>query len=208
MNFRMSDRIIERTIRLTESSSRTIVLSLLTTAKNRAIRHALSIKGGYTAQELQKPFVVPKLIVDTNDQQAKNMVMNNIMGAASALYGTQPRRQIIDMTPGPSGVYQTNKTLDDDDDDNDRNQPPQGESKNTKPVTDAAPPKTETPPPTELEQMFNDVWAQAQKNGFSAATFKALCLETCGRASRKDLTPEDLLAIAGKLSEKQKEGAS
>jgi hypothetical protein len=79
-------------------------------AKNRAIRTLLAIKQSYTAAELAKPFIVPKLIVDTSDPQARAMVMANIMGATQALYGQPqqqalPSGQVIDMAPNGNGTY-------------------------------------------------------------------------------------------------------
>jgi len=71
-------------------------------ACNRAVAAILAIKRSYTEAELAHPFVIPKLVPDTNDPQARNMVMASMFGVAGeALYG-KPVGQVIDATLTPT----------------------------------------------------------------------------------------------------------
>lgn len=62
-------------------------------AKNRAIRQALCIKQKYSPEELQRPFVVPKIVFtgETDDPAVRRLVQEKIieraLGSAKALYG-------------------------------------------------------------------------------------------------------------------------
>lgn len=58
-------------------------------AKNRAIASALGIKRSYTADELKKPFIIPKLALDTSDPAARELAMANAAGATAAMYGAK-----------------------------------------------------------------------------------------------------------------------
>lgn len=63
-------------------------------AKNRAIRHALSVKSKYSMEELRRPFVVPKLVFTgegCTDPEIKRMIAERIvdraMGVQQQIYG-------------------------------------------------------------------------------------------------------------------------
>jgi hypothetical protein len=58
-------------------------------ARNRAIAQAFGIKRSYTPAELAKPFVIPKLVLDPDDKDARELVMANAAGATDALYGAK-----------------------------------------------------------------------------------------------------------------------
>lgn len=68
-------------------------------AKNRAIRRLLAIKGGYTPDELKKPFVVPKLVLDSNDNLARSMMLANLAGVRAPALPVQAT--VIDAEPEP-----------------------------------------------------------------------------------------------------------
>lgn len=68
-----------------------------TKAKNRAVRAILSLKTSYQAEELQKPFIVPKLIPDTTDPMAQKAVLANMYGASQAMFGAAPQK-VVDVT--------------------------------------------------------------------------------------------------------------
>ena len=66
-------------------------------AKNRAIAQALGIKRSYSPAELSKPFVIPKLMLDSGDADAKELIMANMVGATDALYGSRTKGEVIDV---------------------------------------------------------------------------------------------------------------
>lgn len=65
-------------------------------ARNRAIRHVCSLRGAYSTDELDMPFIAIKLVPDTSDPQAKALVLAQMTGATQALYGGAPQQAIID----------------------------------------------------------------------------------------------------------------
>jgi hypothetical protein len=67
-------------------------------ARNRAIASILAIKRAYTKDELQKPFIVPKLIPDTDDPLAQKAVLATMVGAEHALFGRPDDQKIIEAT--------------------------------------------------------------------------------------------------------------
>ena len=62
-----------------------------TKALNRALRQILALKSGYTIDELRRPFVVPRLILDTTDPQAKQAVIQGMMAAQASMYPVAAR---------------------------------------------------------------------------------------------------------------------
>lgn len=78
-------------------------------AANRVIRAALSLKQKYTVEELQRPFVIPRLVpdLDMSDPVVKQMVVAQRLGAEQQLYGPPsgpalPAHEpdVIDADPG------------------------------------------------------------------------------------------------------------
>ncbi len=58
-----------------------------TKAINRALRAAMQIKGTYTMQELQKPFVVAYLVPNLDNEQVRQEAIKHIFTSAQELYG-------------------------------------------------------------------------------------------------------------------------
>lgn len=58
-------------------------------ALNGAIRTALHLKGTYTLQELQKPFVVAYLVPNLDNADVKQVAIQHMFGSAASLYGKQ-----------------------------------------------------------------------------------------------------------------------
>lgn len=58
-----------------------------TKAINRALRAAMHIKGTYTMQELQKPFVVAYLVPNLDNEQVKQEAIRHMFTSAQELYG-------------------------------------------------------------------------------------------------------------------------
>lgn len=58
-----------------------------TKAINRALRAAMHIKGTYTMQELQKPFVVAYLVPNLDNERVKQEAIRHMFTSAQELYG-------------------------------------------------------------------------------------------------------------------------
>lgn len=65
-------------------------------ALNGAIRTALHIKGVYTLEELQKPFVVAYLVPNLNHKDVKQAAINSMFLSAQNLFGNTPSIQQIE----------------------------------------------------------------------------------------------------------------
>lgn len=65
-------------------------------ALNGAIRTALHIKGTYTLQELEKPFVVAYLVPNLNHEDVKRAAIENMFQSAQKMFGTVPTIQQIE----------------------------------------------------------------------------------------------------------------
>lgn len=63
-----------------------------TGAKNRVIRSLLGIKKNYTAEELAKPFVMPRVIIrpDYSDPEVKRTMMQVAIQSMTGVYGPMP----------------------------------------------------------------------------------------------------------------------
>jgi hypothetical protein len=73
-----------------------------TKAKLRAIAEILAVKRSYSKAELAKPFIVPKLVPDTSNPMAQQMVLAQMTGAMQALYGgAKQAGPVIDATLEP-----------------------------------------------------------------------------------------------------------
>lgn len=59
-------------------------------ALNGAIRTALHIKGTYTVEELQKPFIVAYLVPNLNHEDVKKAAIDNMFNSSSKLFGAAP----------------------------------------------------------------------------------------------------------------------
>lgn len=69
-----------------------------TKAINRALRAAMHIKGTYSLQELQKPFVVAYLVPNLNNELVKQEAVRHFFTSAQELYGghsTESRKAIF-----------------------------------------------------------------------------------------------------------------
>lgn len=72
-----------------------------TGAMLRAVKALLTIKSTYTMEELEKPFVVPRIDFspDYNDPNVRSMLLNHGMKAASELFGMNSQ---MNLTPAPA----------------------------------------------------------------------------------------------------------
>ena len=94
-------------------------------AKNRVIRALLGIKKTYTQQELSKPFVMPRVVLqpDYNDPEVKKMMLAASIQAMTGIYGAipAPLDATIDM---PEGDYSVQPVSPEDDGNAVPQQPP------------------------------------------------------------------------------------
>jgi len=89
------DRAIDFQVRKAINTKRKFKMALAESgAKNRAVR-SMGLKSKYLLQDLQKPFIVPRVNFDPsalmNDPQAKKMLLDNAMSSAKQLYGDTPK---------------------------------------------------------------------------------------------------------------------
>lgn len=71
-------------------------------ALNGAIRTALHLKGTYTLQELQKPFVVAYLVPNLDNEDVKRAAIDSMFSSSGRLFGNTPSVQQIETRP-PEG---------------------------------------------------------------------------------------------------------
>jgi len=75
----------------------------------RAMRSCLAIRSGYTAEELAKPFAIAKLILDSEDADAKRTLLSNMSNAQAQLYPPADRGSV-----GPDIVQEAKEEPTDD----------------------------------------------------------------------------------------------
>ena len=68
-------------------------------ALNGAIRTALHLKGAYTLEELQKPFVVAYLVPNLDNEEVKRAAIDNMFQSSGRLFGDVPTVQQIETRP-------------------------------------------------------------------------------------------------------------
>ena len=168
-------------------------------AKNRAIRRLLSMKGAYAAAELQKPFVVPQLVPDTTNPMAQQMVLAQMTGAASLLYGPRPMRA-LNAAPVVEASF---------DEDNEPDLATAGQAGQAGGGTPPPPPAAAAPVLSPQVADRIDVPARFTKafrtavdiGGADVTEFAALCERACGKRRRADMTAEDVIKIESALEQ-------
>jgi hypothetical protein len=93
---------VEKSVKRDMLQKRKFRLQLAQTgAMDRVIRKILGLKGTYKKEELEKPFVVPKIAFspDVNDPKVRELLLKQGMDATSALFGPESERGMIDFQP-------------------------------------------------------------------------------------------------------------
>ena len=152
-------------------------------AKNRAVRQLIGLRSAYDPKELRKPFVAPKLVPDTSNPEARQMVLAQMTGAAAALYG-QPQ------LPQSSQVIEASVS----------EVPPPGDN-GAEPEPDF---ESEPIMPEVLD--FSQLWELAQSVGLDQAAMAELCRSATGKQGRNELTESDLQAIHAAISDFDSQG--
>jgi hypothetical protein len=166
-------------------------------AQNRAIASALGIKRGYTKADLQKPFVIPKLALDTTDPAARDLAQANAAGATVAMYGAKAaaRSDVVDADfeeVGPAPVTQDQIV-----DDEEIELPPMGggdeHNGKTGEVADVRPPPT----PEEIKQRTLEAYRHiiSANKKFSGSAWQSLVKNATGKEGYDNLSWRDLEAI-------------
>lgn len=156
-------------------------------AKNRALACGLGIKRSYSQDDLKKPFIVPKLVLDPSLPAARELIMANAAGATAALYGA--RQHVIDATfeeataesdPAYSPGVQDS-----------------GEEEGESAVPSAAPPSSDTDDVggPAVKAIMRESWAKATAAGMSADNFRTLCASATGKQKKDEMTPADARAV-------------
>lgn len=143
-------------------------------AKNRAIASALGIKRSYTREQLGRPFVIPKLVLDTNHPAAQDVVLANLSGATAALYGAKHNTAVVDAefeeaAPAPQ-------------------LPPPPEEPEHNPQTGEV---NDQPGGESALTVIRDAWGKAKAAGMNVDTFVGLCRNNTGKDRKEDMTTAD-----------------
>ncbi len=158
-----------------------------TKARNRAIAMGLAIKRAYTAKELEKPFIVPKLALDPRHAAAKELILANAAGATAALFASRAQ-PVVDATfeePEQAGVTP----------------PPQaaGEEGEAPSSSVASPSNTsdeDKPGSRAALDLMIQTWGKAKERGMDAQTFKGICQVQTGKAKKEEMTLHDVEEVA------------
>jgi len=106
---------VEKSVKRDLLQKRKFRLQLAQTgAMDRVIRLILGLKGTYRRDELEKPFVVPKIAFspDVSDPKVRDLLLRQGMDATNVLFGPaseksmidyQPDHKVIDVTPPDEG---------------------------------------------------------------------------------------------------------
>ena len=141
-------------------------------ARNRAISSALGIQRSYSKEQLARPFVIPKLVLDTSHPAAQDVVLANLSGATAALYGAR-HNQVVD-----------------------------AEFEETAPAAQLPPPPepehnpqtgevSEQPGGEAALTVIRDAWGKAKSAGMNVETFVGLCRNNTGKDRKEDMTTAD-----------------
>lgn len=140
-------------------------------AENAMIRKILGLKHAYTKQELEKPFVVPRLILDAKDPDVKRATISVMTGAIEHMYPEPHTVEVAAETPAIEAPKQI----------------------------EAAPKETPKADP-EIAKRFHAVREIARGAGCSTEAFGALCKAETGKARSSELTLGDVAKIETAVS--------
>ncbi|MCL4439488.1 MAG: hypothetical protein M1609_02515 [Firmicutes bacterium] len=86
-----------------------------TKALLRALRAGLGIKGSYTKQELQKPFAVAVVVLNTTDPELKSALIQRFASGSAALFGGSqtalPSSNVLELPGGQSVDMATSEVV-------------------------------------------------------------------------------------------------
>lgn len=149
-------------------------------AMNRAIANILSIRRAYTAQELERPFVVPKLVPDTSNPVAQRAVLSQMLGATQMLYGPPPEETMVDAELEADPVAL----------------PPHEPAAADEPIgADDSAPVGEPPPEPDAPARVAAMWRTCKAAGMQPDEWKSLYRRSCGAKPHAELTESDLCGL-------------
>ena len=158
--------------------ARKFILEITATkAKNRAISSGVGMERGFSKERLAKPFVIPKLALDTRDPQAREIAMASAAGATDMLFAAKAAQtKVVDaeFEDTTAAEVPTPASAGGGGDDED---PP--EDKKTGEVRSAA--------ETSLRASLNEYMRAGGKKG----NFKALFEKATGKTSSAGMTDDD-----------------
>ena len=109
---------VEKSVKRDMLQKRKFRLQLASTgAMDRVIRLILGLKSTYKREELEKPFVVPKIAFspDVSDPKVRDLLLRQGLDATNVLFGPSSERSMIDYQP-EHGVIDVTPTGAEDDD--------------------------------------------------------------------------------------------
>ncbi len=163
-------------------------------AKNRAISAILGIKRSYDPSDLDKPFIIPKLVPDTTNEMAQQAVIAGMLGATDALF-SRPAPQVVDGRVIDQQVEEVTVPEDDAGDDDIPHDPETGEV-----LDDEMPPPMSDRQDLEPGKVLARLYKHARDNQIALKDWESIVFKTTGKRDYPTLTAEDLDAI-GKVVE-------
>ena len=159
-------------------------------ARNRAIRHLINVKAGYLPAELQKPFVVAKLVVDTTDPMAREMVLGRLTGAQTVYPPRALPAESAEFSEPPPDV------------------PPAGDAGGRRSGASPAsgPPPPAPPPASPPEQRLHRIYDRFVVAGGTDVQFRGLVEASTGLVRTAGITHEQVNRIESAIDHPQ--GAS
>ena len=149
-----------------------------TKAMLRAIRALLAIKANLTPEQVARPKVLMRFVLDTNDPEIRDVLVRRASGAEVRLYGPS-HAEVVDERPRR---LLEPVTTDDEEPEGDEDTPPVGAVAESSPPAPSPPPVVPAPP------------AGHPRNAFFAALDRALALSvlpaSVDAATVKTKTPE------------------
>ena len=145
-------------------------------ARNRAIATGLAIKRSYTKDQLKKPFIVPKLILDSEHAAAQQVILANMAGSTDALYAAQVKHQGPEVRVIEAEIEPT--------DDSARDDEPTMNDK-TGEVKEAS----------TIERLLA-AYHKATAAGMSDDAFKVMAKTQTGKDNREDMDHRDIDSVA------------
>ncbi len=141
----------------------------------RAVRDLLLIKTSYTRTELQRPFVVPKLILDATDPQAKALLLSSMVNAQAQLYPPADRGSVGE------DIVASNVDA------------------NNEPTQEPGPDE----PSQEAQTLLDQTWEYSKKHKIGKTEFSRIFKEI-GK-TKAELTVNDVKGLADKLAVRAEE---
>lgn len=161
-------------------------------ARNRAIADILAIPRAYSPEDLSKPFIVPKLVLDSNNPLAQQAIMASMVGATNALFGSQQQAAPRVIEQRFDEINDAQRLTSDCAGQGGEDLPPCGSPPCSPPIA------VEQEQPAQ-ETVLRGLWRRAQDAGLDSAGFRDLCMRATGKSRSADMAARDATRIGEAL---------